>query len=449
METAFKKIHPHLPLFRISGNGKAIFYVPGKLLVLNPKEADILEEVLRAGVSREDEGQFHPNIIALLARAREAGKQWAALGEKPFSPECLTVYPSNDCNLDCRYCYTRKSATEGEGGNGVIDLQIVRAAARRVAGNCRKKGATFALVVHGGGEPTYHWSFLQQLYQTVRQIAADADVPFFSYIATNGIIKPAQARWLAAHFDVIGLSCDGPPDIQDRQRPTHNRRRTSEILAQAAAAIRQAGGHLEVRATVLPGTVHRLPESVAYFMRELGAARIRIEPVYGDRAPVFMPVEAGWFVEHFLEAQQAALNAGCEVTISGVRLPEVHGPYCDVLRDTLRLTPGGTATSCFYEVDGDAAHIAENAIGRYDAPTGRFRIDAGKVAAARAKALALPEACRDCINIYHCARGCPDYCPLAADSSVAGGREHLNRFRCQMQVQLTLRWIARLAEQVG
>jgi hypothetical protein len=68
--------------------------------------------------------------------------------------------------------------------------------------------------------------------ETARRFGLDQ----FRYIATNGVMPEARVQGLLERFDLIGLSCDGPPQIQDRQRPMAGGQGTAAALEHTAAA---------------------------------------------------------------------------------------------------------------------------------------------------------------------------------------------------------------------
>ena len=115
--------------------------------------------------------------------------------------------------------------------------------------------------------------------------------------------------------------------------------------------------------------------------------------------------------------------------LSGVRIDEIHGPFCHPLRQVLQLTPDGRATSCFLSTGSEPEFDAVVAFGDVDRITGNLRIDEARVALHRRQAARIPRQCESCHNVHHCARDCPDVCLLVPESSgdAAGG------FRCRVQ----------------
>jgi radical SAM protein with 4Fe4S-binding SPASM domain len=453
------RVYPDLPVFHLAYGARHVFYTPGHLAVVTAAEA-------RGKIANE-----------LREHAQCALAAWKRKCEASFAPECLTIYLSNLCNLGCPYCFAgtpdrtessglrrrerigripRKAgntacptwqpnhlAVGGAGGFAcqpihshlLIDEKAALAAARLVARCCAEKQKPFHLVLHGGGEPAIHWELAGRLVEGTRRVAGETGVSWYGFIATNGVLAQERARWLARNFDQVELSCDGPPDIQDRQRPLAGGGPSSPHVERTAHALRDEGGRFSVRTTITPQTVERQTEIVAYLLERLHAREMRFEPLYRVRRPeeaAFQPEQAEWFVEHFLAAQKEARARGCDVSFSGARLDELHGPYCDVLRDTLHLLPDGSATACFF------ATGASFKIGRWDEAEGEFLLDPEQIAAHRRKTAQIPERCQDCLNAYHCARECPEGCAATARSGPGG-------FRCLVQRRLAEAWILEAA----
>lgn len=440
----FARIHRELPIFRLAEPGRVIFYTPGRVLVAAPGEAGAIEESLDTGV--DDPSPGARGLARLLeARGRAAARSWRELTESPFEAECLTVYVGNQCNLACSYCHA--IPTNGDGLRErtrprTVSEALVYAAAHVVARNAAKKAKPLVLVLHGGGEPTFHWDLLERLRARVGGIAHQHGTVAWTYIATNGILSRERALWLADHFTLIGLSCDGPPDIQDTNRPLAKGGSTSGIVERTAELFATAGARFHVRATITPATVRRQREIAEYCFDRLRARAVRFEPVYGGRhmpGARFQASDAEEFVECFLQARAVATTRGCELTVSGVRVDEIHGPYCNPLRGALQVTPDGTASACFLTTGDGETEDAVMTIGRIDGATGRFVVDRERVAALRRGAALVPPRCEACVNVYHCVRQCPDACVVAADESG-------ETFRCRMHRLLAHRLIRERAD---
>jgi len=441
MTATIKRIHPALPIFRLERDGRCVFYTPGHLTVLTEADATMLEAALG------DRGPGRSRIEAVAAQIRRCAEQaraaWHRLVDQPFAPECLTLYLSNRCNLACAYCYAADPPAQSSrrAGRPVLAERPVLAATRLVAWHCARKHKPLRVVLHGGGEPTLEWPLVQRLVQITRHVANEAGVPWWGYIATNGVLSPQRAAWLSKHFNQIALSCDGPEDIQNRQRSFPGGSSTTKAVERTAAILADNGASLTVRATITRYSLDRQVEIVNYLHRSLGATEIRFEPVY--RAPVpeqrFGPDDAPRFIDHFLAAQKRARELGCRLSISCVRLEEVHGPYCDVLRGVLRLTPDGRATTCFLCISGrNTDH--KYTVGYYDERSANFVLDETRIVHHRRRATRIPDRCHDCVNVFHCTRECPEACLLDSVADNAPG------FRCLLAKGLATAWILQAAE---
>jgi oxygen-independent coproporphyrinogen-3 oxidase len=439
------RIHPDLPIFRLSAGGEELLYTPGHLAVVPGTEADALA---RGWERRPSDGRPAGSPLGprLEHLAGDRLARWRRHLGRPFAPECLTVVLTDRCPLACPYCFSagarraERGAAAGRAGPG---RRAIAAAARLVARSCRARGLErFQLVAHGGGEPTVAWRGLQELVRATRAEARRHGLDWSGYVATNGVLPEARARWLARTFDRIGLSCDGPPDVQNRQRPTAGGGPSSGAVERTARVLAGGAGRLQVRATITRATAGRQAELVGYFHRALGAREMRFEPVYlaGELPDLaFAPEDAESFVESFLEAQRRARDLGCVLELAGSRPDELHGPFCNPLRDVLQLFPDGTVGACFLGPDGSGG---DTLIGRWDEEAGEVRLDADRIADIRRLTWAIPPACHDCPAALHCARGCPEVCPLRRQASDAPGAAG---FRCRVQRLLVEAWLIEAA----
>jgi sulfatase maturation enzyme AslB (radical SAM superfamily) len=454
------------PIFRWDCGEYATFYAPGCLCVVgSPDAAGFEDTILPHDAPLPEQGvgtvtASDPNVTPeqgagvdwgaeLWRRAELAGVEARRQQEEPFSPECLTLYMNNECNLGCVYCHTDPSP----GPAARLDLETIAAAAEVVAENCRQKGHPFYGVFHGGGEPTLHRERVEQALSLLARVASAHGVELFRYVATNGVMSEEKAAWLARHFDLIGLSCDGPAEIQNNQRPrrvgTPGRRATSHIVERTGRILREEGCRLHVRTTITGATLDRQAEVADYICRQFSPEEIHFEPVYlGGRTSAATGLsahQAGEFVAHFLQAREIAREHGVLLMSSGSRPDVIHGPYCNVFRDTLNLVPGGVATACFEVTDAAQVEAKGVTIGALNRETGRFEIDHSRVQELRQRLGVIPADCASCFNRYHCVRECPDRCPLDDDAR-PGHEASEPGFRCRAQKALAYATLREAAE---
>jgi uncharacterized protein len=419
-----------LPIFRCDGDGYAAFYAPGCLCVVGLAGAEQFQATIAPGLV--DLKPTSHWAAELRHRAEAAVAEANRQAQGPFRPECLTLYMNNECNLRCTYCHTDPTQRPAER----LSLKAIAAAAEVVAESCRQKGHAFYAVYHGGGEPTLHRDRVESALAAVEAIAAKQGVEVFSYVATNGVMSETKAAWLARRFDLIGLSCDGPDDIHDRQRPRWSGRGTGQIVRRTAHILREEGARLHARTTITPASMGRQAEIAGYICQQLDPEEIHFEPVYAggrtDAGEGLHAAQADEFAACFVEARRVAQSYGSPLVSSGSRPGAIHGPYCHVFRDVVNLVPGGVATACFKLTESGQIQEKGAVIGGWDRQGGSFTIDQAQVRALRERLDVRLAECDGCFNRYHCARQCPDRCPLDEGLSREPG------FRCREQKAISL-----------
>jgi radical SAM protein with 4Fe4S-binding SPASM domain len=281
--------------------------------------------------------------------------------------------------------------------------------------------------------------------------AAAKDIKITTYVATNGILTEKKARWLAHRFDLVGLSCDGTPDIQNRQRPLVGGRPGSHILERTGRILREEGCRIHIRSTITEQTLHRQAEIADYICRQFSPEKIHCEPVYagGRSRATLSSRKAGQFAIHFLKAQKIARGYNVPLESSGSRPGSIHGSYCNVFRSVLNLVPGGVATACFKTSLADQVMAKKVKIGAINHQTGRFELNHSRIQVLRMQLDSLPPHCEECFNRYHCERGCPDFCPLDKSSgSEEGNSRHGPGFRCMVRKTIAHANMRMLAEEL-
>jgi len=439
-----------LPIFRCDFAEYSMFYAPGCLAVVSASDSELFEGEL-APPGAIERTEVAPSLIScsapdgkeireigwaaeLWSRAEQAVTQEFIVQREPFRPECLTLFMNNECNLCCIYCHADHLRKPG----ARLESEAVCKAAEEVALNCRRKGLPLYAVFHGGGDPILHRDRVDATMKLLKEVASAKDVRLFSYVATNGICPEEKAYWLAKRFDLVGLSCDGPADVQNHQRPLWGGKPTSHILERTALILRNEGCHIHVRTTITRETSHRQGEIADYICNTFSPEEIHFEPVYFGGRMDFRPLieHADDFVAHFLKARKIAKRHNILLTTSGSRPGLIHGPYCNVFRSVLNLVPGGLATACFKVSLAEQVIKKGAKIGELNSDTGHFELDQIRIQTLRKKLDTFLPQCPDCFNRYHCSRECPDSCPLDIDVSKRSASPKMG-FRCRVQKAIT------------
>ena len=431
-------------VFLIPDEGRYILYAPLHHFVaaVNATTARLVQGFLASG---------DPGKIPEAIRQQLDNLAWAEIPDnlpeipdpdRPYEPCHVTIFPTNQCMLRCEYCY----ASSGEKASQQVDLGAARAAIDLVIDNAQRKEEIATVAFHGGCDPLWRVELLKECVGHACAEGERRGAQVRLVIATSGAVSEASAQWLAKAFHSVCLSCDGPPDIQDRQRPLANGSPSSPMVQRTAEILRDHNIPCGIRATVTKRTVHRMKEMVDYFVDVFGMRQLHFEPVHSCGRCVTTSVQGPSpedYVQNYCEAWEHARERGAMLRYSGCRLGWLSERFCSVDGDNFCLTTDGHVSAC-YEVPDTSHPLADTLIfGRFDPPSKRFIVDRKKLVALRELNVGHKEYCQRCFAKWNCAGDCPikcltEHCGELSDYSDQPGA------RCQVNKELT-RWALRRA----
>lgn len=324
-----------------------------------------------------------------------------------YLPTKVTLFVTGRCNLRCTYCY----ANGGE-NHSMMPWQIARAALDFVIENALTTGQKRVTVIfHGDGEPTLGWPLIERAIRYTEDRCECVGVSSSFEAGLNGIVSESHARWLAHKLSNITVSVDGPPDIQDKQRPLASDGQASSTLVERTLAILDdAGAKYGIRCTITRLSAGRIPEVVEYLCGVSRARMLMIEPAFvaGRALASGEPsLDPGVFIHGFLSARLIARRYGRRLLFSGARADQVTNRFCGASSGAFNVTEDGRITAC-YEVCSQKDHrISLFEIGGYVGPDRGFWVNEAKLSNTARWAASNKPACQSCFAKYHCAGDCP------------------------------------------
>lgn len=132
----------------------------------------------------------------------------------PLATLTAWLHVTNACNLDCPYCYIRKSNQKmsAETGQQIVD-SIFRSAL--------KNGFQSINLKYAGGEAALHFEMVRQLHSYAQQSACRHNLDLQAVVLSNGTIwTPPMADWLVENSVKLMISLDGVGAAHNRLRPT-------------------------------------------------------------------------------------------------------------------------------------------------------------------------------------------------------------------------------------
>lgn len=159
--------------------------------------------------------------------------------QQPLHTYILKV--ASGCNINCSYCFIYNQAdTRWRRQPKLMHLSTATRIAERIREHCESHAKERISVVFHGGEPllggTEHIRRLSDSFQKVfasSNIECNYGMQSNGLLVTESILDVLQERSIS-----LGISCDGPPEINDLHRVDHRGRSTGTRLEEKLRLIK-------------------------------------------------------------------------------------------------------------------------------------------------------------------------------------------------------------------
>ncbi len=288
-----------------------------------------------------------------------------------------------------------------------MDLRLATAAVRWLVGHTlvRKKD-TFD-VHFFGGEPLLAFDVVEVVVHAARRMAAESGLAPHFEVCTNGLLTEAQTDFVGDHFHTVILSFDGPPELQDRNRPAKGRLRSYPVVARTARMLGESSAQLCLRVCVTGASVGRMAELAAWFGREFKPSAVSwevLKPTPEAGKAGLVPPDPFAFAAAFVAARRVLAAQGIRSIYAADLTAEPRFTFCPVGRDALLLSPDGRVHACYLPEEAWQAQGMDLTIGRLG-KDGRLRLDERSRRAVYRYARNKPF-CDGCFCRWTCAGGC-------------------------------------------
>ena len=434
-------------VFAIPYEDAYIVYAPLRRLafVASAGAVDTMARLKQGALSdpTEEEATFIRFLDALGLTRAEGDRPIYGLHQARYKPNEVTLFLTTACNLRCVYCYARAGEAVGER----MTMETAKRGIDYVVGNALDLGlGWFGLNYHGGGEPTINHAVLLESHAYASSLAAQHALKLQSSIATNGVLSPRIRDWMIAHLDGASVSLDGPPALNDLNRPTVNGLGSGARVMETLRAFDEVDFKYGVRITITARTVREMPEIVRTILERSHPVKLQIEPVYdigrGQRADLHVESEA--FLQGYLESWEIARAHRVPLDYSSARIDTLTSRFCRAYGEGFSVTPKGNVSGCF-EVYDETADFAEDVIfGSFDEVAGSYSFDDAKLAKLRAHDVMSQSWCDGCFARWHCSGDCPNKTRHAS-----GGGEFAGMPSCEITRGIVLHQLVRKIANAG
>lgn len=318
----------------------------------------------------------------------------------------IAFFMTTRCNLSCRYCYAPKLKVEK------CDQRLSFEFAKKGIDDFFAQNDSRQIRYYGVGEPTMEFDLMKRIREYAYEQAGEELVV---ELQTNGFFSKRVADWIVRNVDILWISCDGPPEIQDYWRPTVMGGRSSGVVESNIKFFAKQG-HMQVgvRATLASSMVNRQQEIVDYFSG-LGIKYICAEPVSAPTYSILndtMKNEPIEFAKGFLGAQKKAKELGAfYMSLRMVNFDEEVNIACRACVPCPQLTTDNYVSCCDRAPFGPNylfGPLQELVYGVYDQKKNKIIYDEEKIERIRLRNTTTLEKgpCKGCKLVRHCAGGC-------------------------------------------
>lgn len=324
---------------------------------------------------------------------------------------CLTVLLEGPCGLACTYCYGRFVPDDAP----PLDPAALAAAADRVAEDCWRTGAPMVLGLHGTCEPLADLARAVGVVELVAGRARKRGLTLQVHASSSGVLGPDARAWAARVLSSISLSWDGPAEVHDRLRLLRAGGGSHAALLDTLDALRGSGVALRLRSTVTRSSLAPLAAAMPAMADAWGGPMVfQPEPLYlpepgqGDAPDAPDSME---FARTLLEAGRR-LPPSARLELAASRPGAPHQRHCFPWQHNLVVRGDGSVHPCFL-----ASTWQRPPLGGMD-EDGAWRLDEGSLEGLLDRTSSEPTPCARCFAWRHCARGCPQRCPLVEPETV-------------------------------
>lgn len=309
----------------------------------------------------------------------------------------LTIMTTTQCNMHCVYCLTNAR----EAGNICkIDKVFARAVIRDYLLTCGQPWIRF----YGAGEATLEIEIIKELIEYADSISS---TPIYYELQTNGFFSPDIANYIGHKFNIVYVSIDGPPSINDKQRVTRKGRPTSEIVVCNIKSLSKMTT-LGVRATITALNVDKQREMVDYFS-SIGIKFMFSKPVLpsvcsNENLEYAVPLMA--YAENYLDAYRYAKSKGIFYgNIYIVNFDRKTDVFCRACHPYPHATPDNYVSCCDRAFAGNVG-LDELLYGYFDADSKSIIYDYNKLQKIRDRKTQNMPKCVDCSVKEYCGGAC-------------------------------------------
>jgi len=304
----------------------------------------------------------------------------------------LALFPTTECNAACIYCYA-----DSEKKGKAMDFET----AKNAIDHYSKEKPLQEIFFHGGGEPTLAFPLIKE----ITAYAKKKNPKIKTGIQSNGFFPVEIAEWISENIDIVSISCDGPPEIQNFQRPIENGKNSSKAVEKNIKFLSEKK-QVGINATVISKNAGRQEEVLEYAFR-MGIKDAEFGPFIASKKSKGnrLSISLNAFVDGFLKAKEFAEEFG--MLLHSEFLPlKARYSLCGFCKPLVAITTDGFVSAC-WETTSKESGPQEFIYGKMAQKDPVF--DERALEKIKSRAVENMPECRECWLKWTCAGGCASH----------------------------------------
>ena len=326
--------------------------------------------------------------------------------------QMVSIFLTTKCNLRCIYCYNSKERAAMQ--EQTLPLHIAKAGIDYFFKTSPSRHVRF----YGPGEPTQEFSLMKSIVSYAKEKAGDS---LTVEIQTNGCFGQNVRKWMLDHINIVWVSFDGEPDVQNTNRPCIGEKPSAPIIEENVKWLIENTGKRNLmvgaRVTITDINVARQKQIVDYFF-SLGIRHVWTDPLFYsvDKIPVCdddakkntYHFDMDAYVDNYIEAYRYAQSKGLFYgSFLCCNFDGSCNQHCRACTPAPHFTPDGYVSACDMVTFGENAyHMDCFVYGKWNEDKQLFEFDEEKIKALRNRSTDNMQHCLECSAKEHCGGYC-------------------------------------------
>lgn len=318
----------------------------------------------------------------------------------------VVIKPTRDCNLRCKYC------SVGEPDSIYMSPEIAKASIEKIVLRSEEKNFT-KFIWHGGEPLLLGIDFYKKIIEIERPLRKEG-YNIKNVVQTNGtLITDEWAKFLRENYFGVGLSIDGPKEINDLTRVFDKNIGSFEAIQQGTKRLEKQGVEYGYLTVISKYNVSRTDEIIDFMVQQGKRFKLVAVSPIGRAAKAIEDImmEGDHFSDSQIKLFERWMNKGnlCERSaLWKYAVPVLTGDPIECLfqedcqKSFIGVDSNGDVYPCGRFCGGDKFKYGNIGVDSFeDIWNNPLRL------ALKERSKNLPQSCQKCQNKQICNGGCP------------------------------------------